>query len=199
MRPTVRRTLSSLFALSTIFLAACSDSAAPAEPTMRPPSKPTMSISDAAHDGNAGFYFLAPLVAQPPKTGTFDATRSVSVTVCPLGVRAAAACTGSPVRVSPVEVDVNGNHYHANWKTDDVVFPSDAYYRVSVIDNATGYEFGHVDVFLGSTGRGFHTIDQDQFTPLLDGRTVPVKFRLDAGARPTMPPPVDECPGCSVG
>jgi hypothetical protein len=156
-----------------------------------------MSISDAAHDGNAGFYFLAPLVAQPSQTGTFDATRSVSVTVCPLGVRPAATCTGAAARVSPVEVDVNGNHYQANWKTDDVAFPSDAYYRVSVIDNATGYEFGHVDVFLGSTGRGFHSIDQSEFTPLLDGRTVPVKFRLDAGARPTTP--VDACPGCNFG
>ncbi len=198
MRPTVRRTLSSLFALSTIALAACADSTSPTEAPMRAPSKPTMSISDAAHGGNPGFYFLAPLVAQPPKTGTFDATRSVSVTVCPLGVRPAATCTGSAVRVSPVEVDVNGNHYQANWKTDDAAFPSDAYYRVSVIENATGYEFGHVDVFLGSTGRGFHSIDQSEFTPLLDGRTVPVKFRLDAGARPTMPP-ADDCPGCSLG
>lgn len=180
----MRRTFSAVSAAAIfIAVAACADPT----PLAAPAPQLRAQILDGAHGGVAGFYFLPPLVAQPNDSGTFDPSRAVHVTVCPLGNPAASTCVGPAVTVSPVEVDVNGHQYMVNWQTDDTAFPSDSYYRVAVIDNASGAEWGHVDVFLGATGQGFHRIDQSEFTPLLDGRTVPVKFRLDTNA-PAVPP-----------
>lgn len=183
----MRRTLYQITALSAIALSACADSSGLSGPTgmMDSPPPPSRSISDAAHGGGtAGFYFLPPLVAQPVDTGAFDPSRAVSVTVCRLGTQPTESCiVGSEVTISAPTVDVNGSHYQSNWQTDATAFPADQYYRVSVVDGATHAAYGHVDVFLGSTGRGFHSIDQSEFTPLLDGRTVPVMFRIDVGAR----------------
>lgn len=189
----MRRTFDLRIALSTFVLAGslagCADSSGLAGPAnMGAPPRPSASILDAAHGGTAGFYFLPPLVAQPTDTGVFDATRAVAVTVCPLGSQPAETCMGTSVTVSGPAVVVDGNHYQYNWQTDDTTsFPANLYYRVSVVDSATGGAYGHVDVFLGSSGSGFHSIDQTEFTPLLDGRTVPVKFRIDSGAQVPAP------------
>lgn len=144
---------------------------------------PRASISDAAHNGTAGFYFLPPLVAEPHDTAHLDAGRKVTVQVCPLGNPAAGSCIGPAILVSPAAVDVNGNHYQVNWQTDVGTPWTDTYYRISVVDDGTTAEWGHVDVYLGSTGKGFRGINQAEFTPLLDGRTVPVKFRIGVGAQ----------------
>lgn len=186
----MRRTFDLCIALSTVLLAGCADSSGLSGPSnMGPPPRPSLSISDAAHsNGTAGFYFLPPLVAEPKDAGVFDPARSVVVTVCPLGNPAADTCVGKSVTVSGPMVGVNGNHYQYNWQTDETAFPSNLYYRVSVVDNTTGGVYGHVDVFLGSSGKGFHSIDQTEFTPLLDGRTVPVKFRINSGAHVPTPP-----------
>lgn len=174
-------------------LSACADSSRLAGPN-GPPSaagvNASASILDAAHGGSSGFYFLEPLVAQPSDTGTLDTTQSsnLRVDVCPLAADPAVqTCQGPAVTVSatsPVFIDVNGNHYQVNWQIDPTQFPPDMYYRVSVIDVANGGAWGHVDVYLGATGQGFHSIDKVDFTPLLDGRTVPIKFRIDNGATP---------------
>ncbi len=182
----MRRTLYQITALAAVALAACTDSSGLSGPAgmKNSPPPPSRSISDAAHNGGTvGFYFLAPLVAEPQDTGAFDPNRAVRVTVCLLGAQPAESCTGAPIVVSAPTVDVNGNHYQYNWQTDAAGFPADQYYRVSVVDNATKAAYGHVDVFLGSTGKGFHSINQSEFTPLLDGRTVPIKFRIDVGAK----------------
>lgn len=168
---------------------ACADSGKLAGPNRAPAAVlPSASIQDAAHGGSAGFYFLAPLVSEPQDTAALDTTQSsnIRVDVCPLAVDPSVqTCQGPAITVSatsPVFIDLNGNHYQVNWQTDDVAFPPDMYYRVSVIDVATGAAWGHVDVYLGSTGQGFHSINTTDFTPLLDGRTVPIKFRIDVGA-----------------
>lgn len=184
-RRTLQHILFSITAtLTALAVSGCADASRLSAPADASGSlRPSASISDAAHGaGTVGFYFLPPLVAQPNDTGTFDPNRAATVTVCPLGVSPAPACIGAPLLVSPAVVDVNGNHYQVNWNTDTSLYPADAYYRVAVSDSATSTEWGHVDVFLGSSGKGFHSIDQTEFSPLLDGRTVPIKFRIDVGA-----------------
>jgi hypothetical protein len=170
---------------------ACADSSRLAGPSRTPVAVlPSASILDAAHGGPAGFYFLAPLVSEPKDTASLDTTQSnnIRVDVCPLAVDPSVqSCQGPAIPVSatsPVFIDLNGNHYQVNWQTDDVTFPPNMYYRVSVVDVATGADWGHVDVYLGSSGQGFHSINTTDFIPLLDGRTVPIKFRIDNGAVP---------------
>lgn len=170
--------------------AGCADSSRLAGPAGSAGIGPSASIQDAAHGGIAGFYFLEPLVSEPLDSGTLDTTQSsnLRVDVCLLGADPSIQTCQAPATAvsatSPVFIDLNGNHYQVNWQTDSVSFPANMYYRVSVVDVATGGEWGHVDVFLGSSGKGFHSINTTDFTPLLDGRTVPIKFRLDNGAVP---------------
>jgi hypothetical protein len=187
----MRRTLQITAVGFLLAAGGCADSshlAGPEQSSIAP--LPSASIQDAAHGGLAGFYFLAPLVSQPSDTATLDTTQSsnLRIEVCPLAVDPSVqTCQGTAVVVSetsPVFINLNGNHYQVNWQTDATAFPANMYYRVSVIDVATNSEWGHVDVYLGSTGQGFHSINSAEFTPLLDGRTVPIKFRIDNGAIP---------------
>jgi len=188
-------------------VAACAD-ASPTGIASRDlaPGRPNASISDAVHnDGTAGFYFLAPLVAQPKFSGEFDGSQQVSIYVCSLGGSTTAApaesCTGGE-RVSPVEVNVNGQHYHANWQTDAAAFPAGSFYRIRVVDNASGGEWAYADVYLAGTGKEFKSIDQGAYVPLLDGRTLPIKFRLERGAMPGAGTgggdPGGDCPDCEI-
>jgi len=187
----MRRTLQMTVVGCMLAAAGCADSSRLAGPEQSPNApSPSASIQDAAHGGPAGFYFLAPLVSQPSDTASLDTTQSskLRVEVCPLAVDPSVqTCQGPAVVVSqtsPVFINLNGNHYQVNWQTDATAFPANMYYRVSVIDAASNAEWGHVDVYLGSTGQGFHSINTAEFTPLLDGRTVPIKFRIDNGAVP---------------
>ena len=196
------------FALVAPFaLAACSDGHIPTGPIREAaPSRPSASISDAVHGGGtAGVYFLAPVVAQPKFSGTFDATRQVSVLVCPLGgsstVAPAASCTGG----TPLDVAVNatGNFYHTNWKLDHGRFPAGTYYRLRVVEAANGgTELAHLDVYVGKEPKNF---DQSAYVALAQSSTVPIKFRIEKGAATGVvpgdstgggdtPPPL--CSGC---
>ncbi|HWP03187.1 MAG TPA: hypothetical protein VNL96_07010 [Gemmatimonadaceae bacterium] len=174
--------------LSVLLLAAActADDSAPTSPASL--QEPNPEIQDAAHNGGvAGFYFLPPLVEQPRTSGTFDATRSTVVYVCSLGGSLssppAAACTAPGVRTSDPVVDVNGQHYHSNWQIDRTTFPPGSYYRICVLDQSLA-EWGHADVYLGGTGAEFKHIDRSEFVPLLDGRTLPIKYRIETGATP---------------
>jgi hypothetical protein len=148
--------------------------------------RPSAAISDAAHDGTRGFYFLAPIVEQPRSSefGAFDGSRTVKVSVCTLSApgTSAAACRDVPRVLDPavVGVDVHGHHYHTNWRTES--FPSGEYYRVIVQEG--GAIWGYADVLIGATGRDFRGINRGEFAPLLDGRTLPIKFRIEQGAQP---------------
>src|SRR5262245_40727240 len=64
-------------------------------PGLLPPAS-VPGISDGAHAGNTGFYFLPPLVANPTYTGVFDAGLSPEVQICRLG---ATGCDGAPIAV----------------------------------------------------------------------------------------------------
>jgi hypothetical protein len=183
----------SRFALAIPFaLAACSDAPTGIASGDRAPSRPNAQISDAAHDASVtGFFFLAPIVAQPKSSmfGTFDPTQTVTVSICPLAnaTTSDAACAGAPATLEAVSIgtDVNGNHYHTNWRTE--LFAAGQYYRIFVERGTPGAitgRWGFADVYLSATGRDFREINRTEFTPLLDGRTLPIKFRIEEGASP---------------
>jgi hypothetical protein len=180
-----------LVSIASLALAACSDGTIPTAPRAaapRPsaPTRPSASISDAVTGGTTGFYFLAPLVAQPQFSGTFDGTKQVVVLACSLGgsatVAPATSCTGALSYALPA-VDVKNQTYSANLQTDRKKFPAGQYYRLKVV-SYLGVEWGHVDLFLAANGSEFRNINQTQFVPLVDGRAIPVKFRIEQGAVP---------------
>src|SRR5438094_7450373 len=182
--PTVVTTVASLALVS------CAERAN-APTALRPPGVPSFEIRDGAHNsGNPHFYFLPPIVASPNTTGSFDASEAPSVTVCLLAGSACATViaqfsmtTGTASAV--VRVDPTNQLYIVNWQTDQCTtgpctLPSGNVYRIRVLVAST--ELGHADVQVVASQHEAKNVNTGEFFPLVDGRTLPVKFRPEQGA-----------------
>ena len=173
-------------AVAGMLAAACTDSQTPTAVGLE---EPLASLSDANHtSGNPHFFFLPPMVQHPrPFNGAFDNTLAPVVDICELDLTG--ACVG-PVahfatarrhdRGNSERVRRDGNHYHVNWHTRRFHLDPAKFYRicVSVGPNA----LGHADVDVLRHGRGRRNVDRDQFVPLENGSTLPIKFRIEEGA-----------------
>lgn len=163
---------------------------APTSPVPRNPGAPSFEILDGAHGGNVHFYFLPPLVTSPTATGIFDGSETPTVVVCQL---AGTACgpivaqfsmtsgTGSEV----IRVDATDQLYIVNWDTDQCpagpcTLSPDNIYRIQVF--VAGTELGHADVQVVTNQQQAKSVSTGQYFALVDGRTLPVKFRIEVGA-----------------
>jgi len=145
-------------------------------------------ISDGAHQancltatgtcvpGNTHFFFLPPMVKAPTTTGTFNANLAPSVTICQL---AGNACSLPPFTVGPVQVDPAAQQYKVNWNTDVTVLVGQTY---RIIVSTSGVELGFADVMPVTNGSQLKNIDTGEFIGLVDGRTLPIRFRIEQGA-----------------
>jgi len=174
MRP--RR--AALLSLATLVFAACQDQPDPTGP-------PHSAISDAAHGGNAHFYFLPPLVPAPTYTGTFDGTRSPVVdicqwdgTVCGTSIATFTMTTG----MGSETVRVVDDHYIVNWHTDEFPLITQQMYRITV--SVDGTDLGYADVVIAESGREAKSMTTGETFGLKDGRTLPIKFRIEEGYDP---------------
>ncbi|MEO6526251.1 MAG: hypothetical protein ABIP93_06475, partial [Gemmatimonadaceae bacterium] len=146
-------------------LSACTDRVT--EPRTLGALAPSFAIFDAAQGGNSGFYFLPPLVPAPSYTGIFDGTKAPVVTIC---VLAGGTCATSVATFSgsQVKLDLEAQSYGVNWKTKDAGLDPTKMYRIQVALGAT--VLGYADVMLNNGG------------------TLPIRFRIEAGAPPPPPP-----------
>lgn len=177
-----------------VLLCACAEppttSSGPAEllaPDTAQPVIADASQADAAQDAaRDGFYFLPPLVPEVVYSGEFDETLLpyLTVEICKLG---ATGCTGpliatfsaEPRRGSEIlRLDAVVEQYLANWDTRSSLDPIPNY-RVTVL--AVGRPVGHVDVDVVSNANQVKGVDASQFVPLIAGRTLPIKFRVEEG------------------
>lgn len=179
-----------------VIIAACQDEVMPAGPV---PAAPSLEIFDAAHDAaaNPDFFFLPPLVGDPSADedwddGGFDGTLSPVVAIClvedldcasqqptgfPLLYDMASGPGSETVRVSETD-----EHYIVNWHTNDFDLPPGAVFRVTVlVDNLM---LGYADVYVGQSQQELKSLDTEEYIALKDGRTLPVKFRIEHGAVP---------------
>lgn len=162
-------------------------------------------ISDETHHhGSLGFHFLPPMVSPPASYGDFVPGLPVTVRVdelTPTGkvLRTLATFTqdsgprGEHLRVhiqdqpcddSDGDDDARG-YYFARWRTDDANLTPMARYRVRVLVPARGgqsRELGFADVDVATTTRDFRRVDVQEFTPLINGTTLRIKFRVDTPA-----------------
>ena len=144
---------------------------------------PSFDIADAASDYKSGFYWLPPMVRQPDASGTFDASLSPTVEICVLAgdvcgdVIATYTTTSGP---GGELVRIQDTHYHVNWHTDEFGLNDASVYRISV-RAGNNVLLGYADVEPAANGSGLKNIDSDEFMGLVDGRTLPIKFRIETG------------------
>lgn len=174
--------------LASVLLGSCSDQP-PVIPSVpvRPASAPSFVISDAVHTaGNPHFYFLPPMVAQPRYSGTFDqsVTPKVAVVICALassscGSTIASYTVSSGPGTDRVKPDTGAQQYVVNWRTDQFPLDLSKTYRITTL--VAGTALGFADVVLLNNGSAKNTISGDLIA-LVDGRTLPIKLRIERGA-----------------
>ena len=134
-------------------------------------------IRDANHNtGNAFFYWLAPLVNQQrPTEQVFSRQVRPSVTIQNL-------CTDEVIR-SFADVGLNDgeDQYHVNWHTPDDNLDPACIYRIAV--QVGSRQLGVADVDVRDNGRDLRNVDTDEFLPLLDDSTLPIKFFIGIGSQ----------------
>ena len=170
-----------LFAL-VLGLFACSDHQLPTGPS----TEPHLDIADAARDYKSGFYWLPPMVAAPTYTGTFDPELSPTVEICELtgdacGPVIASYTTTTGTGGELVRVQLDDEQYHVNWHATDFALSTTKLYRVSVRAGISDVLLGYADVQPVSNGSGLKRVDTDEYLGLVDGRTLPIKFRIESG------------------
>ena len=188
---------SSLFVLASALIAVgCDDANNPAGPSTELPSA---QISDGRYlGGNDDFFFLPPVLPDPKGTsnynaGAFNAKLGPTVSVCQLAgnpinnpaVDCLLRTDGKPVLVasftsSQVQVSASGEQYHVNWKTDDSNLVLDRFYRLQVFVGSVRLGFADIDPV--SNGKDLKNANTGEVIALVDGRTLPVKFRIENGA-----------------
>jgi alpha-tubulin suppressor-like RCC1 family protein len=167
--------------------AACTDSPAPTQPDLPPVAE---AISDAAHDGNSHFYFLTPMVPAPNAEGVFDGTVEPTVEICIWNGTECSAGLDYYTRQSgpgseTIRVDQDAEQYVVNWHTEDILVnaPLDEAggesYRIRVLVGPMLLGYADVEVVAG--GNELKNVSTGEYIPLVDGRTLPIKFRIEEG------------------
>jgi hypothetical protein len=156
-------------------------------------------ISDEAHGGLTGLFFLPPLVPAATLTGTFDATLSPVVEIDQidpttgnqLGVVATFSTT-SGSGSETVRVDTSGADYIVNWHTRNYDLSTSLRYRIRVLLGSKVAGFADVDVV--ATRAELKNVNTQQYVPLLDDGTLQIKFFLN-GCAPVSCSAIDACHG----
>jgi len=127
-------------------------------------------ISDGAHAGNQHFFFLPPVVAKPSFSGVFDGSLHPVIRV-----------TEGATQITQLmpTVDDAGQSYQTDWHTGDFALDASKTYRLTVI--VDGFMVGFADLDVVENGSELKNINTGEFIPLKDGRTLPIRFRLERG------------------
>jgi hypothetical protein len=175
------RTKFAAYAALLLAAAACSgDVTSPVEPG---PAGPAQTISDAAHAGAVpGFYFLPPMVPNPSYSGTFDGGLQPRVEICELAGPVCGPVIAQYTTTSGTGgtlVQVGSSSYQVNWHTNQFNLDPAKTYRISVYVDA--FRLGFADVDVVNSGKELKNVDTQQYIALQDGRTLPIKFRIETG------------------
>src|SRR2546429_4894430 len=151
----------------------------------------TADISDATHGTNTNqfFFWLPPIVNQSaPASQLFSQQLSPLVLITDEGPATSplAVCNvpGTVIRMfSGSDVTVSDAAYHVNWHTGQDNLNPDCNYRITV--KTAGTVLGFADVDVASGGNQLKNVNTDQDIPLLDDRTLPIKFFIGVGSQCT--------------
>lgn len=151
---------------------------------------PMYAVSDGAHNGNPDFFFLPPLFKNPNADPNYEPAGSnpnlkPAVEICELGAPAAdltrQCIAGAPLkRFNPSAVTYSDQQYQVNWKTDETPLNVAKFYRINVLVGTALLGFADVDPV--SSSKDLKNVQTNEYIPLQDGRTLPIKFRIENGA-----------------
>ena len=141
-------------ALALVLLTFCHDDLSAPRSAGAAPGRDV--LDGARGGGNPHFFFLQPIVATTPHSGTFDATELPIVEICALTNGACATPLVATYTMTSgfgsqtIRVSTSDQSYLVNWKTSDFTLDQNAVYRIRVKVLST--ELGHA---IMPTLRGF--------------------------------------------
>ncbi len=132
--------------------------------------------------GNPHFFFLPPLVSQPTFSGVFNSQIQPVVDICQLNA-AGTDCADPGQHINPGAVVIDApQQYHVNWDTKQPAIDTSKFYRIQVFGSAGGIRLGFADMDPVANGSGLRNVNTSQYIGLIDGRTLPIRFRIEQGA-----------------
>jgi hypothetical protein len=161
-----------------------------------PPADGMGAFSDAMHNGNDRFYLLPPMVPNPKPTGIFNPMLQPRVAVCAINelnldnegkLKEAPGCN-KPIAnfdmQSGIIIPEGEEHYKVDWNTSTSHVQLETTYRILfyLSDQPTALLIGYADVQFASNMKGVKNIKTDETIALVDGETLPIKFRIEEGA-----------------
>lgn len=168
--------------LAFLAAAACSDRTSPTQPPHLSPQQPGKDISDGAHVasdgklGNADVFFLPPMVSNPVNAAGYGDPFQPGL---PVSFRITDQNTSAVIKTFVASVDLTNQFYSANWDTKASPIDLTHIYRINTV---VGTKIvAYADVIFGATGASLKNIDTDDFVGLVDGRTLPMKVRIEQG------------------
>ena len=138
--------------------------------------------------GNAHFFFLPPLARQPIFSGAFNPNLRPVVDICQLVVDASGnplQCDAAAPEIDPgtVQLDPIDQLYQVNWQTDQPAVDLTKFYRIQVRGAPRAkLVLGFADIAPVANGSALKNVNTGQYIGLVDGRTLPIKFRIENGA-----------------
>ncbi len=148
--------------------------------------EPALSIEDGDHNGgNPHFFWLPPMVSGPSYSGVFDGGLAPVIRICEwngtaCGVVIAEYSMSTGPGSETLRVAPSDELYIVNWHTND--FGLDATKTYRIVAEVGGRTLGHVDVDVAVNGSQLKNTDTNEYIPLVNGRTLPIKFRIEEGA-----------------
>lgn len=163
-----------------IAVAACGDNVSPRQATKQVPHF-TPTILDGAHGGNKAVFFLPPMVSNPTGQPGFGDPVAAGLPVSfRIDQLASTGCVAQLTKLfNTSDVTFDGTQYQANWNTNDSDLNASCTYRISVLVGKQIEAFADVDVV--SSGGQLKRVDTQEYVALLDGRTLPIKVRVEQG------------------
>jgi hypothetical protein len=149
------------------------------------------AFSDAIHgSGNARFYLLPPMVPNPSPDGIFNPLLQPRVAVCPvdeLNNGPAPGCA-NPVAdfdmASGITIPDGAEHYQVDWNTGappGVATGITYQIRFYLSTQPNALLLGYAEVQFESNMAAVKNIQTNEMIALVDGQTLPVRFRAEEG------------------
>ena len=180
----------SVFVLALSLFAAGCEMVENSQVEINKPDEPQViksRLSDSRDDKqelNVRFFFLPPLVPYSQTFGELDTSVKPSVEIIDLSddsVIAEYSMLYSFGR-GKERVILDEQYYLLNWYTDRFNFSQGSTYRINVSVGQTYIKLGHVDIKIIGTAKDIINEDTNTFVPLLEGRVLPIKFRIEKGS-----------------